>query len=156
VAPAHVHRSADVPGEDDAAAMAAAQADDQSNQPVFPLPVARAALDYVGVDSAAEAVWLTAINDPNMPADARKNLIEDLNENGFADPQHPAERDLPLIEYRLNLIEQIRAGAMDDVNAAAFDEAYKDLLDLETKLTPQPQPQPEPEAETQTQTNTQQ
>jgi hypothetical protein len=134
----HVHPPAEVQVDDAAANLAAT--DTTTNQPLIALPIARAALDYLGADPAAEVVWLTAINDPNMPAEARKNLIEDLDKGGFADPEHPAEADLPLIEFRLNLIEQIRPVVTDDVNAAALDAAYKSLSDLETKLTPPPEP----------------
>jgi hypothetical protein len=38
--------------------------------------------------------------------------------------------DLPLIMNRLWLIEEISGYAMDQVNADAFLEAYKDLLNL--------------------------
>ena len=67
-------------------------------------PVARLALSLVGADADAEAYWLTAINDPNLPANERKDLIEDLNEDGLSDPQHPGPQDLPLILRRLQLI----------------------------------------------------
>jgi len=105
------------------------------DEPIVPEKMARVALDYVGADPEAEAVWMTAINDPNLDDKARQNLIEDLNENGISDPDHPTMDDLPLIESRLVLIEDIGSDAMDDVNAAAFQEAYKDLLNMDAKLT---------------------
>jgi len=71
-------------------------------------------------------------NTPNQ----RKNLIEDLNETGFADPRNLTAADLPLIESRIALIEQVANDAMDDVNSAAFDEAYKDLLNMRARLVP--------------------
>jgi hypothetical protein len=92
--------------------------------------LARDALSYVGVDPAAEAYWFEAINDPSLPAEERQNLIEDLNEDGLSDPKHPTPDDLPLIMNRLWLIETVASGAMDQVNADAFQEAYKDLLNL--------------------------
>ncbi len=102
--------------------------------PLVPESMARAALDDVGADPVAEQVWLEAINDPRMPDDARQNLIEDLNENGLEDPKHPTPDDLPLIESRLALIEEVAPDAMDQVNADAFQEAYKDLLKMQTSL----------------------
>ena len=93
-------------------------------------PLARIALDYVGADLKAEAYWMDAINDPTLPAKERQDLIEDLNENGLSDPKHPSPDDLPLIVSRLELIEQLAPDAMDKVNADAFDEAYKDLINL--------------------------
>jgi hypothetical protein len=91
---------------------------------------ARLALSLVGIDPDAEAVWAGAINDPSRTAHERQDLIEDLNEDGFPDPKHVTADDLPLIESRLALIEQFAPEAMDDVNAAAFAEAYKDLMNM--------------------------
>ena len=97
--------------------------------------MARAALSYVGADSAAEQVWMTAINDPNTPSKERQDLIEDLNEDGFPDPKNITSDDLPLIVNRMALIENLAPDAMDDTNAAAFAEAYKDLTNMLAKLT---------------------
>jgi hypothetical protein len=93
-------------------------------------PLARVALSLVGADLDAELYWVSAINDPTLPADERKDLIEDLNEEGFADPKHPSPEELPLILSRLALIEELWPWAMDRTNWEAFDEAYKDLLNL--------------------------
>ena len=103
-------------------------------EPVVPVQLARLALGFVGADPQAEEVWYEAINDPNMPADARKDLIEDLNESGFANPRQITEDDLPLIYSRIALIEQVAPDAMDNVNAAAFAEAYKDLVNMVVRL----------------------
>lgn len=93
-------------------------------------PLARAALAFVGTNTAAEQLYRAAINDLSMSASARKNLIEDLNEAGFADSKHLTAADLPLIQKRLALIEQLAPQAKDRTNAAAFVEARKDLLDM--------------------------
>jgi hypothetical protein len=93
-------------------------------------PVARQALALVGLDPEAEAYWFAAINDLSLPANERQDLIEDLNEEGLPDPKHPTLDDLPLILSRLALIEAVGPDAADEVNADAFDEAYKDLLNL--------------------------
>jgi hypothetical protein len=98
-------------------------------------PDARAALAYVGADPAAERVWVQAINDTtNLAPNDRKNLIEDLNETGFDDPNNLTPADLPLINNRLDLIDALYQDAADDTNAAAFDEAYKDLLNMRARL----------------------
>jgi hypothetical protein len=91
-------------------------------------PIARVALIYVGADPEAEAYWFDAINDPSLSANERQDLIEDLNEEGFADPHHPTVDDLPLIVSRLELIEELAGDAMDEVNSDAFAEAHKDLV----------------------------
>lgn len=93
-------------------------------------PLARDFLAYVGLDSDADGYWLAAINDPTLSAQERQNLIEDLNEAGLSDPRRPSLEDLPLILARLELIEALEPEAMDSVNAAAFREAYRDLMNL--------------------------
>src|SRR5436305_8511931 len=52
-------------------------------------PFARIALTFVGTDPDAEDYWFAAINDPDVPANERQDLIEDLNEEGLPDPKHP-------------------------------------------------------------------
>jgi hypothetical protein len=98
-------------------------------------PYARQALAYVGADPEAERVWVQAINDTaNLSPNDRQNLIEDLNETGFDDPNNLTPNDLPLINARLDLIDALYQDAADDTNAAAFDEAYKDLLNMRARL----------------------
>jgi hypothetical protein len=98
-------------------------------------PVAREALSLVGADPEAEEIWVEAINNPDLSAKERQDLIEDLNEDGFPDPKNLTFDDLPLILNRLAIIEEYAPNAMDDVNAAAFMEAYKDLINMATRLT---------------------
>jgi hypothetical protein len=93
-------------------------------------PVARMALNFVGLDEDAEAYWYAAINDPALSAHERSDLIEDLNEDGFPDPKNITADDLPLIMSRMLLIEELAPESMDEVNAAAFREAYKDLVNM--------------------------
>jgi hypothetical protein len=89
----------------------------------------------VGTDPTAEATWVRAINDPNLSPDVRQDLIEDLNEEGFPDPNNVTTADLPLIQSRLALIERLEPDAMDETNAAAFAEAHKDLQEMNDRLT---------------------
>lgn len=93
-------------------------------------PLARLSLRSVGADAESEAYWMLAINDPELPANERKDLIEDLNQDGLSDPKHPSAQDRLLILNRIQLIEDLAPSAMDQVNASAFAEAYKDLLNL--------------------------
>jgi hypothetical protein len=96
---------------------------------------ARIALEFVGVDPVAEEYWLKAINDPNLSADERKDLIEDLNEDGISNPSKPTAKDLPLIVSRIELIEKLAPSAIDKANADAFKEAHKDLVNMYQRLT---------------------
>lgn len=97
-------------------------------------PDARAALALVGEDPDAEAYWENAIFDPTLPDKERDDLMEDLNEVGFADPEQPGQQDLPLILNRLAIIEQI-APYTDDFMARHLGEAYKDLLQMANKVS---------------------
>jgi len=98
-------------------------------------PLARVALTYLGVNPQAEALYQTAINDLSLPKDHRRNLIEDLNQDGFTDRKTPGPRDLALIQNRIEFIQQNAPKAADNVNAAAFAEAYKDLLKMQARAT---------------------
>jgi hypothetical protein len=89
----------------------------------------------VGADADAEAVGVEAINDPRLSRNARKDLIEDLNEEGFENRKQPTENDVELIVRRLAIIEELAPDAMDEVNYAAFEEAYKDLVNMLAKAT---------------------
>jgi hypothetical protein len=100
-------------------------------------PMARVVLSGVGQDDEATVYWLAAINDPSLPPEERKDLIEDLNEDGLSDPKHPTDADLPLIASRVALIEQLAPYALDSVNNDAFAEAYKDLVGLLNGVPPQ-------------------
>jgi hypothetical protein len=103
-------------------------------------PLARLALNYVGADALANEFYQRTINDPILNKSHRKNLIEDLNQDGFADTKNLTPRDLPLIQNRLALIEQLAPSPMDEINAAALKEAYKDLLNMQAKITGQAAP----------------
>ena len=96
---------------------------------------AREALKRVGVDSQADAIWTQAVNNPNLPAETRAGLIEDLNEVGFVNPEKPTKAELPMINKRLELVKRLRATPLDAANAAALEEARKDLESMAAKLT---------------------
>lgn len=98
-------------------------------------PLARLALTYVGADQQANEFYQRAINDPVMTPNHRKNLIEDLNEDGL-NFKNLTQQDLPLIKSRLALIDQLAPNALDKANAAAFQEARKDLVNMVTRLEP--------------------
>lgn len=93
----------------------------------------RTALGMIGHDPDADDVWISIINDPSLSANARSNLIEDLNEDGLSYRNLTID-DLPVIEYRLELIEDLLPYAMDQVNEDAFKEARKDLDNMVDRL----------------------
>ena len=97
---------------------------------------ARIALGMIGHDPDADEVWIRLINDPSLSANARSNLIEDLNEDGLSYRNLRLD-DLPVIKYRIQLIEELAPYAMDEVNADAFQEAHKDLVNMANRLARQ-------------------
>ena len=99
-------------------------------------PEALDALALVGVDPDADEFWMDAIFDTSLPDNERGDLMEDLNEAGFADPKNPTADDLPLILSRLQIIEQIMPEA-DPFMRDHLAEAYKDLGDMYTKVSGQ-------------------
>ena len=98
-------------------------------------PFARLALNYVGADAQADGFYQKAINDMTLTESHRKNLIEDLNQDGFPDTRNLTARDLPLIQNRITFIEQQAPLATDPANVAAFKEAYKDLLKMRERAS---------------------
>jgi hypothetical protein len=118
--------------------------DPRLTDPAKKEPLARVALNFVGADAQANAFYNKAINDLNLPNNDRKNLIEDLNQDGFANRKNLTTQDLPLIENRLAIIEQLAPSAADPINAAAFQEAYKDLVKMREKILNPPPPKPKP------------
>jgi hypothetical protein len=114
------------------------KASEPTGEPEVAVELAFQALRLVGVDAEAERTWRRAIDDPRMPAGKRSDLIEDLNQEGFQDNSHPNKADLPLVLARLELIERLLPLAKDDVNRAAFGEAYKDLLAMYVRLGGEP------------------
>ena len=103
----------------------------QTNQPADELqdPEARQALALVGVDGQADAYWLDAIFDPSLPDNERADLMEDLNEVGFDDPENLTADDLPIILNRLELIDAVLPNA-DDFMSPHLIEAQKDLSNM--------------------------
>jgi hypothetical protein len=110
--------------------------DPRSNDPRVKEQRGRTALGLIGHDPEADEVWIQIINDPSVSASARSNLIEDLNEDGLSYRNLTLD-DLPVIKYRIQLIEELEPYAMDKVNADAFDEAHKDLVNMANRLARQ-------------------
>lgn len=135
VAPKASSSVARAPDQAPALPPVAARTSPRRGKPPILDPLARNALSLVGADADAETYWINAINNPRLGEQERQDLIEDLNEDGFSDPHRPGLVDLPLIQSRLLLIDQLAPFAMDQVNADAFAEARKDLQNMVKRLT---------------------
>ena len=100
-------------------------------------PDARDALALVGLNPEAEQYWLAAIYDTSIPDKEREDLMEDLNEVGFADPENVTADDLPLIVNRLQIIEELEPNIHDPFMNEHLGEAYKDLANMYAKAAAQ-------------------
>jgi hypothetical protein len=100
-------------------------------------PEARDALALVGLDPNAEQYWLEAIYDTSLPDKEREDLMEDLNEVGFADPKNVTANDLPLIVNRLEILEELKPTINDPFMSEHLGEAYKDLANMYAKAVGQ-------------------
>lgn len=101
-------------------------------------PLARLALNFAGADEQADALYKSAIKDPNLSPDSRRELIEDLNQDGYDNLRNFSARDVQLIRNRLALIEKSRNATDPKIITDAFNEAEKDLRNMLAKATQQP------------------
>jgi len=93
-------------------------------------PLARVALAYVGANDQALELYHTAILDPALQPDQRRELVEDLNTDGLSNKKNPSAADLEIIAKRYMLTQaylQQDYVQSDKVLLAAFREADKDL-----------------------------
>jgi len=90
--------------------------------------------------------WHTAILDSTLSADQKRNLVEDLNQDGLVNRKRPTPEDLQIISNRYALtqayLEQDYIQQHGVLNAA-FREADKDLRNFLLKAAPSaPSPSP--------------
>lgn len=90
----------------------------------------RLALNYVGANEEALALFHKAALDPQLKPGQRRNLIEDLNQDGLSSGRNPTSEDLKLIANRYALTQsylQQDYVKNDKTLLAAFLEANQDL-----------------------------
>lgn len=93
-------------------------------------PLARVALAFVGTNPQAEQMFGKAVRDPALAGEPVRNLVEDLNQNGFANRRVLTPEDVRLATFRLALTEQYLQQPFvqsDKTLSRAFAEANKDL-----------------------------
>jgi hypothetical protein len=119
---------------DQATEMAAkAYADPRLTDPNSKEALARVALAYVGSNDEALDLYRTATRDPALNPDQRRNLVEDLNQDGLGSARNPTPEDLEIIARRYALTQaylQQDDVRRDPVLDAAFREAAKDLANM--------------------------
>ena len=90
------------------------------------------------ISGSQSSNWSAAIKDQNLSADSRRELIEDLNQDGFDNLKNFSAKDVQLIQNRLALIKNSRDTSDPKIITEAFNEAEKDLKDMLTKATQRP------------------
>ena len=104
--------------------------DARLSEPGSKEPLARVALSYVGANAQALDLYHTALLDPSLLPDQKRNLVEDLNQDGITNRKAPTPEDLQIIAKRYELTQAyLQQGYVqnDPVLNAAFREADKDL-----------------------------
>ena len=92
--------------------------------------LARVALSYVGASEQAGQLFHTAISDTTLKPDHRRELVEDLNQDGLSNKKAPSPADLQTVANRYTLTQtylQQDYVQNDPVLTKAFREANKDL-----------------------------
>jgi hypothetical protein len=110
--------------------------------------LARLALTYVGANDQALELYHKATLDPALKPDQRRNLVEDLNQDGLSNTRNPTPEDLKILAQRYALTQtyfQQDYVENDKVLDAAFREADKDLANmLQRAGVPLPTTPPKP------------
>lgn len=107
--------------------------DARLSEPGSKEPLVRAALAYVGANEQALDLYHSALFDTSLSPDQKRNLVEDLNEDGIANRRTPTPEDLKLIENRYALTQsylQQDYVRNDKLLNEAFHEADKDLRNM--------------------------
>ncbi len=107
--------------------------DTRLSEPGSKEPLARVALSYVGANEQALDLFHTAVLDPALLPDQKRNLVEDLNEDGIANRKNPTPEDLQIIANRYALTQsylQQDYVRNDRLLNEAFHEADKDLRNM--------------------------
>ena len=105
----------------------------------------RVALNFVGANDQALDLYHKAALDPQLKPDQRRQLVEDLNQDGLSNARNPTPEDLKIIANRYALTQtylQQDYVKNDKVLNAAFLEANKDLANMLQRAAPKPKPGP--------------
>ncbi len=96
-------------------------------------PLARVALAHVGTNPQAEQMFGKAVRDPALQGDPIRNLVEDLNQDGFANRKVLTPEDRRIADFRLGLTQAYLQQTWvqnDKTLSRAFAEANKDLAKM--------------------------
>jgi hypothetical protein len=117
-------------GDQSVAVAAQMYQDNRLSEPGSKEPLARLALAYVGANEQAVELYQAAVLDPSLQPEQKRELVEDLNQDGLSNPKTPTAEDLNIIAKRYALTQaylQQDYVRNDKTLNAAFREADKDL-----------------------------
>ncbi len=120
-------------GEQSVALAAQLYRDGRLTEPGSKEPLARLALTYVGANEQAAELFHTAVLDQTLTPDQKRNLVEDLNQDGLSNTRNPTPEELKIIANRYKLTQaylQQDYVLNDKLLNAAFREADKDLRNM--------------------------
>jgi len=107
--------------------------DNRLTEPGSKEPLARVALAFVGANQQAGELFHTAVLDQALLPDQKRELVEDLNQDGLSNKKAPTPEELKIIANRYALTQtylQQDYVQNDKVLSAAFREADKDLRNM--------------------------
>ncbi len=117
-------------GEQSVALAAQLYQDGRLMEPGSKEPLARLALAFVGANQQAGELFHTAVLDPSLLPDQKRELVEDLNQDGLSNKKALTPEELKIVASRYALTQtylQQDYVQNDKVLHAAFREADKDL-----------------------------
>jgi hypothetical protein len=120
-------------GEQSVALAAQLYQDSRLTEPGSKEPLARLALAFVGANQQAGELFHTAVLDQALLPDQKRELVEDLNQDGLSNKKAPTPEELKIIANRYALTQtylQQDYVQNDKVLSAAFREADKDLRNM--------------------------
>ncbi|MBI4324509.1 MAG: hypothetical protein HY674_04525 [Chloroflexi bacterium] len=120
-------------GEQSVALAAQLYQDGRLIEPGSKEPLARLALTFVGANQQAGELFHTAVLDQALLPDQKRELVEDLNQDGLSSQKAPTPEDLKIIAGRYALTQaylQQDYVQSDQVLNEAFREADKDLRNM--------------------------
>lgn len=92
-------------------------------------------MSYVGKDPSANAMWTTMVGNESLPGQVRAMNIAGLTRGGGR-RDSAGSQDLPLLEGRLQLVQQMQATASDQAVVRALGRAAEEL---QSQITGEPQ-----------------
>lgn len=132
-------------GEQSVALAAQLYQDSRLTEPGSKEPLARLALAFMGANQQAGELFPTAVLDQALLPDQKRELVEDLNQDGLSNEKAPTPEELKIVANRYALTQtylQQDYVLNDQVLSAAFREADKDLRNMLQKAAAAAAPPP--------------